>query len=152
VFEDWLGSGARDLWADDGGRYGVEDIYRAAAVRGWRYPVVLSPNRLNQVAEQSEKALVRAKAEVFQAAAELVRPVRIEVEATKKRKIKVAVLHKIDKAFLKTDLTRCIDFHHITKGGAIEPCGPNDDLVSAMLSRYDSRSATRPAIRRHSRV
>jgi putative DNA primase/helicase len=45
-------------------------------------------------------------------------------------------LHKIDKAFLKTDLTRCIDFHHIAKGGAIEPCGPNDDLVSSILSRY----------------
>jgi hypothetical protein len=126
VFEDWFGEGAHDLWAKGFGKVwcGVGEIYRAAISRGgWRYRVVLSPNRLNQVAEQSEKAMVRAKAEIFQAASELVRPVRIEVEATKKRKIKAAVLHKIDKAFLKTDLTRWIDFHHIARNGGIEPCG-----------------------------
>ena len=136
VLEGWLGADARGLWADDGGKAGVEDIYRAAAVKGWRFPVVLSPNRLNQVAEQSEKAMIRAKAEVFQTNAELVRPVRIEVEATKKRKIKAAVLHRIDRAFLTADLTRCIDFHRVAKGGAVEPCGPSGDLVAAILARY----------------
>jgi hypothetical protein len=86
VFEDWLGEGAHDLWAKGFGKVwcGVEEVYRAAISRGgWRYRVVLSPNRLNQVAEQSEKAMVRARVEIFQAASELVRPVRIEVEATK---------------------------------------------------------------------
>ena len=138
VFEDWYGDGARDLWAKgfDGALCSVEEIYRAAAGKGWRYPLVLSANRLNQVAERSEQALVRAKAEVFQAASELVRPVRMEVEATKKRKIKAAVLHEIEAAFLKANLTHYIDFHHIGKSGDPEPCGPTPDLVAAMLSRY----------------
>jgi hypothetical protein len=102
---------------------------------GWRYPIAVNLNRLDRMVEQVETALIRAQAEIYQAGNELVRPVRVEVQATKGRKTVVAVLVKIDQPFLKTELTKLIDFFNwkgeIRKGAAV----PND-VVNGLLGNY----------------
>ena len=64
----------------------VNDIYTVAQRMGWRYPIAVNLNRLDRMVEQTEAALMRVPAEIYQAGNELVRPVRVEVQATKGRK------------------------------------------------------------------
>ena len=60
---------AREHW-DDGFEkapfYPVEVIYRAAQRAGWRYPIARNLNKLEEMVERTEKALVRAGAEIYQ--------------------------------------------------------------------------------------
>jgi hypothetical protein len=113
----------------------VNEIYTVAQRLGWRYPIAVNLNRLDRMVQQTEAALMRASAEIYQAGNELVRPVRAEVQATKGRKTVVAVLVKIDHAFLKTELTRLIDFFNwkgeVRNGAAV----PNDVVKTTSASQ-----------------
>lgn len=82
-----------------------------------------------------QTAMVRAGAEVYQLGSRLVRPVSIEVDASDERKTKIAVLVGIDQAYLKTEMTRFIDFFKWKKE-VREGSGPPSDVVGAVLSRY----------------
>lgn len=91
-FVDWLGAKGGELWAAGfaGARWcGVEEIWKIAQREGWRYPIAQNLNRLDEMVEQTEAALVRGRAEIYQAGDQLVRPVQIEVDATKGRKTNV---------------------------------------------------------------
>jgi hypothetical protein len=136
----------------------VDDIYTVAQRTGWRYPIAVNLNRLDRMVEQTEAALMRVPAEIYQAGNELVRPVRVEVQATKGRKTVVAVLVKIDQAFLKTELTKLVDFFNwkgdVRKGAAV----PND-VVNGLLGNYGrwrfpvvSGIVTTPTMRRDGSV
>src|SRR5262249_31669075 len=61
--------------------YPVEVIYRAAQLAGWRYPIAQNLNKLEETVERTEKALVRAGAEIYQTRDRLVRPVRAKMLA-----------------------------------------------------------------------
>jgi hypothetical protein len=137
---DWIGEeeGGK-LWA--GGFVGVkawrlEDVWRLAQARSWRFPIAQNLNRLDQMVERTEAALVRGEAEIYQAGDQLVRPVRQEVDATKGRKTNVSVLVQIDHAFLKTELTGHVDFFKWNKADSREGIGPPKDVVSGILDRY----------------
>jgi putative DNA primase/helicase len=120
---------------DDVGR--VDELYGIAQRRGWRFPVAQNLNRLEEMAGRVEGALVRVGADVYQVAGGLVRPVTVEVDASKGRKTRIARLVKIEGAFLKAELSRYVDFFSWKKeGGERSPIGPPVDVVSAVLSRY----------------
>ena len=136
----------------------LNDIYTVAQLAGWRYPITVNLNQLDLMVEQTEAALMRARAEIYQAGNELVRPVRVEVQATKGRKAVVAVLVKIDQAFLKTELSKLVDFvtwkGEVRKGAAV----PND-VVNGLLGNYGrwrfpvvSGIVTTPTMRRDGSV
>ena len=140
-FVDWLDEAeGGKLWA---GRFadvrwcGIEEIYRLAQAKGWRYPLAQNLNKLEEMVERTEAALVRGEAEIYQAGDQLVRPVRQEVDATKGRKTNVAVLVRIDHAFLKTQLTGHVDFFKWgKKNDEREGIGPPSDVVNGVLDRY----------------
>jgi putative DNA primase/helicase len=140
TFVDWLEEpeGGK-LWAGGfrGARWcGVEEIYRLAQRRGWRYPIAQNLNKLEEMVGRTEAALVRGEAEIYQAGDQLVRPVRQEVDATKGRKTNIAVLVRIDPAFLKTQLTAHVDFFKWDKKDDREGIGPSADVVNGILDRY----------------
>jgi hypothetical protein len=141
AFVDWVGGEAEGgaLWAK--GFAGVkgwraEDVYHLAQARGWRYPIAQNLNKLEEMVERTEAALVRGNAEIYQSGDSLVRPVRQEVDATKGRKTSVAVLVRIDHAFLKTQLTGHVDFFKWDKKDQREGIGPSADVVNGVLDRY----------------
>jgi hypothetical protein len=137
IWVDWLGEEARTRWhaGFEDQRGSLKAIYRAAQLAGWRYPLAQNLNRLEEMAERTEAALVRVGAEVYQAAGRLVRPIKVEVQATKGRKTTVAVLEEIDPNYLKSALTGVIDFFR-WKGDQRLGIGPTQELVGAILSRY----------------
>jgi putative DNA primase/helicase len=135
---------ARAYW--DGGFdkapfYPVEVIYRAAQAAGWRYPIAQNLNKLEEMVERTEKALVRAGAEIYQNRDRLVRPVRVEMLAAppagsnKTRMTSVATLEKITEPWLKSVTTRDVDFFR-WKGQKREGIGVPSDVAKAMLSRF----------------
>src|SRR5262249_39557524 len=83
-----------------------------------------------------EKALARVGAEVYQSGSSLVRPVMVEVDAAKGRKTKIAVLVPIHGPFLKSELTRSIDFFKWKQDEKREGIAPPQDVVNAILSRF----------------
>ena len=91
--------------------------------------------------ERTEKALVRASAEIYQNRDRLVRPVRIKVLAAppagsnKSRMTSVATLEKISEPWLKSVTTRYVDFFK-WKGEQREGIGVPPDVARAMLSRF----------------
>ena len=138
-FVDWLGAKGAELWAEGfaGARWcGVEELWEIAQRAGWRYPIAQNLNRLDEMVEQTEAALVRGKAEIYQAGDQLVRPVQIEVDATKGRKTNVAVLVQIDHPFLKTQLTRLIDYFRWDSKDQRAGIGASSDVVYGLLRRY----------------
>jgi putative DNA primase/helicase len=137
VFVGWAGEKVRGKWhlGFDGAWGSVERIYREAQRAGWRYPIAHNLNKLDEMVVRVEAALVRAGAEIYQLGNRLVRPVKIEVWAAKGQKTRIAVLVPIDQAFLKSELTRLIDFFKWKKEER-EGSGPRSDVVSAVLSRY----------------
>jgi hypothetical protein len=129
---------AQRLW--DAGFEGVawcsvEVLYAVAQRKGWRFPVAQNLNKLEEMTGRVEAALVRVGADIYQAGNRLVRPVRSEVYATKGRKTKIASLVSVDPPFLKTELTRCVDFFEWRKEERVGKAPPGD-VVSAMLSRF----------------
>jgi putative DNA primase/helicase len=137
IFVQWLGEEARARWAQGfGDRGSLEEIYKAAQRAGWRYPIAVNLNRLEEMAERIEATLVRAGAEIYQSGNRLVRPVVTEQLAAKGKKTKQAVLNSIDQSFLKSQLTNFVDFFHWNKDGSRRSVGPQNDVVQAILSRY----------------
>jgi putative DNA primase/helicase len=127
---------ARRLWSEGSEvRTGVEELYQIAQAQGWRYPVTQNLNRLWEMVERTEAALVRAGVEIYQMSGKLVRPVIAEVDATKGRKTKVAVLVVIERDYLKNELSRWINFGRWVKGdrAGIEP--PNQ-VIGVILDGY----------------
>jgi putative DNA primase/helicase len=61
--------------------------------------------------------------------------VKIEVLASKGRKTRIAVLVAIDGAYLKTEVTRVVDFFK-WKNEVREASGAHSDVIGAVLSRY----------------
>ena len=85
--------------------------YIAVAQRnGWRYPVAQNLNRLDEMVERVEGALVRVGVDLYQSGGKLVRPVSVMVDATKGRKTRIARLVDVEGAFLKAELSRYVDF------------------------------------------
>jgi len=106
VWVEWLMANefseeeARKRWSLGFGRgCRAEELYEEAQRAGWRYPLAQNLNRLEAMTERAEAALVRVRAEVYQAGGKLVRPVTVEVEAAKKRKTRIARMVPIDHAF-----------------------------------------------------
>jgi hypothetical protein len=100
---------ARAYWDtgfDQASFYPIEAIYRAAQLAGWRFPIAQNLNKLEEMVERTEKALVRAGAEIYQNHDRLVRPVRIKMLAAppagsnKSRMTSVATLEKISEPWL----------------------------------------------------
>jgi hypothetical protein len=136
----------------------VNDIYTVAQRLGWRYPIAVNLNRLDRMVEQTEAALMRVQGDIYQAGNELVRPVKVEVQATKGRKTVVAVLVKMDQAFLKTELTKLIDFFN-WKGDVRQGAAVPNDVVNGLLGNYGrwrfpvvSGIVTTPTMRRDGSV
>ena len=95
-----------------------------------------SLNRLEEMAKLTEAALVRADVAIYQKGRHLVRPVRLTVQAAKQRTTTIAVLAQIEPPYLKSALTRTIDFHKWNRKGERERTGASSDLVNAVLHRY----------------
>src|SRR5262249_48400834 len=116
-------------------------IYRAAQLAGWRYPIAQNLNKLEEMVERTEKALVRGGAEIYQNLDRLVRPVRINVLAAppagsnKTRTTSVATLARISEPWLKSATTRYVDFFR-WKDEKREGIGVPPDVTKAMLSRF----------------
>jgi putative DNA primase/helicase len=121
--------------------YPVEVIYRSAQLAGWRFPISRNLNKLEEMVERTEKALVRAGAEIYQNLDRLVRPVRVKVLAappagsTKTRTTTVATLAKISEPWLKSATTRYVDFFE-WKREQRAGIGVPPDVAKAMLSRF----------------
>jgi putative DNA primase/helicase len=151
---------ARRRWANgfDGWAVSVNWLYGVAQRAGWRYPLAQNLNKLEEMAERVEAALRRAKVDIYQAGKRLVRPVQVEVDAAKGRKTKIAVLVAIDHAFLKSEVTRIVDFFKWKKEER-EGVAPPADVINAVLSRYGkwkfpaiSGVITAPTLRRDGSV
>ena len=65
IWVDWLGEEARTRWhaGFEDQRGSLKAIYRAAQLAGWRYPLAQNLNRLEEMAERTEAALVRVGAD-----------------------------------------------------------------------------------------
>jgi putative DNA primase/helicase len=142
VWVDWLeahgvdDATARAQWAKGfEGWCKAEDLYLVAQRNGWRYPVAQNLNRLEEIVERVEGALVRVGVDLYQSGGKLVRPVSVMVDATKGRKTRIARLVDVEGSFLKAELTRHVDFFDWKKD-ARSPKAPSPDVVSALLSRY----------------
>ena len=82
---------ARAQWAKGfEGWWKFEDLYTVAQHNGWRYPVAQNLNRLDEMVERVEGALVRVGVDLYQSGGKLVRPVSVLVDATKGRKTRIA--------------------------------------------------------------
>jgi hypothetical protein len=137
VWVKWLGKDARERWRQgfEGQRgWSVGAIYREAQRAGWRYPVVVNLNQLHQMARQTEMALVRAGAEIYQNGGKLIRPIKIKVAATKGRTVETAVLHEISGNYLRSMPTDHIYFLK-PKGDKLIGGGMPHELAGAILSR-----------------
>ena len=127
---------ARRLWSGGFVRWcGVEELYRIAQSKGWRYPIAQNLNRLDQMVQRVEAALVRAGTEIYQTGGRLVRPATVEVDATKGRKTRIARLVPIEPAFLKAELTHFVDFFSWKKETK-SPIAPPNEVVNTLLGRY----------------
>jgi putative DNA primase/helicase len=113
----------------------VEELWEAAQREGWRFPVVQNLNRLDEMVQRVEDALVRVGASIYQSGGKLVRPVTVEVDATKGRKTRIARLVHVETPYLKPELSKYVDFISWNKE---QPKGiaPHNDVVSALLGRY----------------
>ena len=118
VWVEWLkahgvdDATARAQWAKGFGEgwSKVEDLYAVAQRNGWRYPVAQNLNRLDEIVERVEGALVRVGVDLYQSGGKLVRPVSVMVDATKGRKTRIARLVDVEAPFLKAELTKYVDF------------------------------------------
>src|SRR5262249_37080178 len=74
VFVDWAGAGAEARWTKgfDGKWGSPEEIWRIAQRAGWRYPLAVNLNKLDEMAERVEAALMRVDAEIYQLGKRLV--------------------------------------------------------------------------------
>jgi putative DNA primase/helicase len=139
IWVDWLGEKARARWQRGFGppRKGTaERVYCSAQLSGWRFRIMQSHNRLEEMAKLTEAALVRGDVAIYQKGSRLVRPVRLTVQAAKQRTTTIAVLAQIEAAYFKSALTKTIDFHKWNRKGERERTGASNDLVSAILHRY----------------
>jgi putative DNA primase/helicase len=115
----------------------IEEIYAVAQRRGWRFTVAQNLNRLHEVTERTEAALLRAGAEIYQSSGRLVRVVTGEVDATKGRKTRVARLLPIEPPFLKGEVARYVDFFSWERNGKErKPIGPPPDVIAGLLARF----------------
>jgi putative DNA primase/helicase len=73
---------------------------------------------------------------IYQKGRHLVRPVKLKVPAAKQRTTTIAVLANIEAPYLKSSVTRTIDFHKWGKGGKRERCGASTELANAILHRF----------------
>jgi putative DNA primase/helicase len=144
VDKDYEKDKARAYWdrGFDGAQwYPIEVIYRAAQRAGWRYPIAQNLNKLEEMVERTEKALVRAGAEIYQNRDRLVRPVRVKMMAAppagsaKTRTTTVATLEKITEPWLKSVTTRYVDFFKWKKDER-EAIGVPPDVAKSMLGRF----------------
>jgi putative DNA primase/helicase len=137
IWVGWLGEQSRPRWHQgfEGVRFNLEGIYQVAQQKGWRYPLAVNLNRLHEMTERAEAALVRRGMSIYQSGGRLVTPVKIEVDATKGRKTTIAVLSEIQSGSLKAILTEAVDFFK-WKDTKRTPCGPPNELVAAILGRY----------------
>jgi hypothetical protein len=130
---------ARAQWArgfDNAPWCKVEELYEVAQAAGWRYPVAQNLNRLDDMVKRVEGALVRVGADIYQSGGKLVRPVSVLVDATKGRKTRIARLVEIEGAYLKSELSRYVDFFKWEGDDERKPIGAPSDVVSALLTRY----------------
>jgi putative DNA primase/helicase len=139
VWVEWLkahsvdDATARAQWAKGfDGWCKAEDLYLVAQRNGWRYPVAQNLNRLDDIVERVERALIRVGVDLYQSGGKLVRPVSVMVKG---RKTRIARLVEVEGSFLKAELTRYVDFF-TWKKEVSSPVGPSPDVVSALLSRY----------------
>jgi hypothetical protein len=140
IWADWVGdhAEARRLWAEGYDvRARVNELYGVAQRAGWRYPVAQNLNRLDEMVQRVEGALVRVETDIYQSGGKLVRPVTVEVDATKGRKTRIARLVGIEGAWLRSELSRYVDFFKWDKKSD-KPIrsAPPHEVVSAMLGRY----------------
>ena len=127
---------ARAQWAKGfEGWCKVEDLYTVAQRNGWRYPVAQNLNRLDEMVVRVEKALVRVGVDLYQSGGKLVRPVSVMVDATKGRKTRIARLVDVEGAFLKSELTKYVNFQ-AWKQEVHSPIAPPNEVVSTLLGRY----------------
>jgi putative DNA primase/helicase len=121
--------------------YPIEAIFRTAQLAGWRYSIAQNLNKLEEMVERTEKALVRAGAEIYQNRGRLVRSVIVKVQAAppagsnKTRTTSAATLEKISEPWLKSVTTRYVDYFK-WKGEQREGIGVPPDIVKAILSRF----------------
>jgi hypothetical protein len=79
-----------------------EGVYRLAFAARWRWPIVFSANRLDEMADDAEHHLVRAGAEIYQLDNRLVRPVQGKVSAANNRQAAVAQLLPVTPSYLRS--------------------------------------------------
>src|SRR5262249_4971587 len=128
---------ARAQWANGfEGWCKAEELYEVAQRSGWRFSIAQNLNRLDEIVERVEQALIRVRVDIYQSGGKLVRPVSVMVDATKGRKTRIARLVEIEGAFLKAELSRYVDFYAWKSKEVRKPAAPAPDVVSAVLSRY----------------
>jgi hypothetical protein len=138
IWVEWLGEGWRERWHQGfEGKWGsIDAIYAAAQQTGWRFPLGVNLNKLDEMVQRTSAALVRGKAEIYQRGNRLVRPVKIQVQATKGRKTTVAVLQGISTIDLKTTLSKFINFQKPKGKAEWEGAPVPQDLPPAILSQF----------------
>ncbi len=144
IWVNWIGEDGRLRWHTgfDGELGSVEAIYHAAQLAGWRFPITNNSNRLHEMVEQSEAALVRGGVDIYQSVIRLVRPVRVSVPAappagsTQKRETTVARLDGINEPWLRPTLTRHINYVKWDKNEKPSGSGVPDGLANGILNRH----------------
>jgi hypothetical protein len=149
IWMEWLGvedkDRARKLWDAGFGEskwYPVEVIWHEAQKQGWRFPVAQNLNRLEVMVATTERALIRAGADIYQRGKHLVRPIQVRLPAAapagskEERTTTVTTTEAIPEAWLTSKLTRYVDFFKWNKADKREGIGPPKPVVQAMLSRY----------------
>jgi putative DNA primase/helicase len=134
----WAGKGAvKAKWNGGLHRVGwkLEQLWTMAQRQGWRFPMIVSLNKLDWIAGDAERALIRGGAGIYQIGLELVTVVTKEVEGTKGRKTRVAVLDPVSHNRLAAEMSRYVNCHKLAKGKPPVPTGVPSQVVDALLAR-----------------
>jgi putative DNA primase/helicase len=137
----WAGNKADKAKWNEGlrqGRWSLEQLWTVAQRQGWRFPMIVSLNRPDQVAEMAERAMIRGGAGIYQIGLELVTVVTKEVEGTKGRKTRVAVLDPVSHMGLVAMMGNYVHWHKFVKGKLVQAAVPGQvvDVVLARRGRW----------------
>jgi hypothetical protein len=134
----WAGKKAEKARWNEGlhqRRWSLERLWTAAQGEGWRFPMIVSLNRPDQVAEMAERAMIRGGAGIYQIGLELVTVITKEVEGTKGRKTRVAVLDPVTHNGLVAVMGNYVHWHKLSaKGKPVQAAVPGQ-IVDVILAR-----------------
>jgi putative DNA primase/helicase len=138
LWSGWAGKRAEKSRWNDGLRksgWKLEQLWTMAQRQGWRYPMIVSLNKLDWIAGEAERAMIRGGAGIYQIGLELVTVVTKEVEGTKGRKTRVAVLDPVRGDGLASEMSKFVNWHKLPANGKPVPTAVPDKVVNALLAR-----------------